>query len=31
MRALLFGVKPDPWSPSDPSNPLLAGLASTPM
>ena len=32
VRALLYGVRPDPVDvPDDPSHPLLAGLARTPM
>ncbi len=35
MQALLWGVKPDGssdgWTPPDPDNPLLAGLARVPM
>jgi threonine dehydrogenase-like Zn-dependent dehydrogenase len=31
MRGLLYGVRPDPWTPPDEANPLLAGLARTPM
>ena len=32
MRALLYGVRPDPVdAPDDPEHPLLAGLARTPM
>ena len=31
MKALVFGVKPERWDPPDPSNPLLANLAKTPM
>jgi threonine dehydrogenase-like Zn-dependent dehydrogenase len=31
MRALLFGVEPDPYTPSDPTNPLMAGMVTTPM
>ncbi|HLI72902.1 MAG TPA: alcohol dehydrogenase catalytic domain-containing protein [Acidimicrobiales bacterium] len=31
MKGLLFGVRPEPWDPPDPENPLLAGLARTPM
>jgi threonine dehydrogenase-like Zn-dependent dehydrogenase len=31
VRGLLYGVKPEPWSAPDESNPLLVGLAHTPM
>ncbi len=31
MQALLWGVRPEEWEPSDPSNRLLAGLARVPM
>jgi threonine dehydrogenase-like Zn-dependent dehydrogenase len=32
VRALLYGVRPDPVdAPDDPDHPLLAGLAATPM
>ncbi len=31
MKGLVYGVKPDPWSPPDGANALLAGLARTPM
>jgi threonine dehydrogenase-like Zn-dependent dehydrogenase len=31
VRGLLYGVRPDPWTPPDESNPLLAGLARVPM
>jgi threonine dehydrogenase-like Zn-dependent dehydrogenase len=33
MQALLWGVAPDgdPWTPPDPDNPLLRGLAQVPM
>ena len=31
MRALVFGVKPEPYEVPDDANPLLKGLASTPM
>jgi threonine dehydrogenase-like Zn-dependent dehydrogenase len=31
MKALLYGVRPDPQPPPEEDNPLLAGLASTPM
>ena len=31
MQGLLYGVRPDPWTPPDESNPLLAGLARVPM
>jgi threonine dehydrogenase-like Zn-dependent dehydrogenase len=31
MKGLLFGVRPDPWEPGDVGNPLLAGLARSPM
>jgi threonine dehydrogenase-like Zn-dependent dehydrogenase len=30
MKALVFGVEPEPWEAPDPSNPLLAGLSRTP-
>ena len=31
MKALVFGVAPEPWSPPDDSNPLLRNLAVSPM
>src|ERR1700728_4504061 len=31
VKGLLYGVKPDAWAPPDESNPLLVGLARTPM
>jgi threonine dehydrogenase-like Zn-dependent dehydrogenase len=31
MKALLYGVRPDAWPAPDAANPLLAGLAHTPM
>jgi threonine dehydrogenase-like Zn-dependent dehydrogenase len=31
MKALLYGVRPEPWDPPDADNRLLAGLARTPM
>ena len=31
MKGLLYGVRPDPWTAPDESNPLLVGLARTPM
>ena len=31
MKGLLWGVRPDEWEAPDGSNPLLAGLARTPM
>lgn len=31
MHGLLYGVKPDRWTPPDESNELLTGLARTPM
>jgi threonine dehydrogenase-like Zn-dependent dehydrogenase len=30
MKALVFGVEPEPWEAPDASNPLLAGLSRTP-
>ena len=31
MKGLLYGVRPEPWDAPDESNPLLVGLARTPM
>ena len=31
MLALLYGTRPEPWDPPDPSNRLLRGLAQVPM
>ena len=31
MKALVYGVKPEPWEPPDPSNPLQVGLANSPI
>jgi len=31
LKALLYGIKPDPWSPPDESNQLLVGLSRAPM
>jgi threonine dehydrogenase-like Zn-dependent dehydrogenase len=31
VKALLYGTRPDPWTPPDPENRLLAGLAQVPM
>jgi threonine dehydrogenase-like Zn-dependent dehydrogenase len=31
MRGLLYGVKPDRWTPPDPQNHLLVGLSRVPM
>jgi len=31
MKGLVYGVRPDPWAPPDESNPLLVGLARSPM
>ncbi len=31
MKGLLYGVRPDKWDAPDESNPLLVGLARTPM
>ncbi|MGH9029836.1 MAG: zinc-dependent alcohol dehydrogenase [Acidimicrobiales bacterium] len=31
MKGLLYGVRPDPWDPPERSNPLMEGLARTPM
>jgi threonine dehydrogenase-like Zn-dependent dehydrogenase len=31
VKGLLYGVKPDAWMPPDEGNPLLVGLARTPM
>ena len=31
MKALVYGTKPEEWTPPDPTNPLLAGLARVPM
>ena len=31
MKGLLYGVRPDAWEAPDASNPLLVGLARTPM
>jgi len=31
VKGLLYGVRPDPWTAPDESNPLLVGLARTPM
>jgi len=31
MRALVYGVEPEPWDPPDPTNRLQTGLARTPM
>ena len=31
MKGLLYGVRPEPWTPPDDTNPLLMGLARTPM
>src|SRR5579872_6368535 len=31
VQALVYGVRGEPWECPDPDNPLLAGLARTPM
>jgi threonine dehydrogenase-like Zn-dependent dehydrogenase len=31
MQGLLYGVRPEPWTPPDDSNKLLVGLSHTPM
>jgi threonine dehydrogenase-like Zn-dependent dehydrogenase len=31
MKGLLYGVRPEPWDTTDKSNPLMQGLARTPM
>lgn len=31
MRALMYGVRPERWDSPDPSNPLLRGLAQSPL
>ncbi len=31
MKSLVYGVAPEPLTPADPGNPLLVGLAKTPM
>jgi threonine dehydrogenase-like Zn-dependent dehydrogenase len=31
MQGLLYGVRPEPWTPQDDSNKLLVGLSHTPM
>jgi threonine dehydrogenase-like Zn-dependent dehydrogenase len=31
MQGLLYGVRPEPWTPPDDNNKLLAGLSHTPM
>ncbi len=31
MQGLLYGVRPEPWTPSDDNNKLLVGLSHTPM
>jgi len=31
VKGLLYGVRPDPWTPPDDTNPLLVGLSRAPM
>ena len=31
MQGLLYGVRPEKWTPPDESNHLLVGLSHTPM
>jgi hypothetical protein len=31
MKALVFGVRPEPWQIPDGANPLAANLASSPV